>query len=248
MAEPTSLSPRADPLVAFFANWRPWLLGALLGTLLGWLLHLAFPPDFRARATVLADFNPEEAWALLPDRELSQLVFREADKLELLAWSDPVLEAVAAGEGVTVEELRSESLQLGHPADGGWHFYATHPSAGSAEAMASAWAEAFVEAARAAIALNPDLEAARAELTALAAAGAEFSDPEVQRLFQEIDALIEHSPGVSFYVDVYPIESEHLPAERAPSLATYLLAGSIIGALGLALLNLLGLVALPREG
>lgn len=231
-----------DTFTDLLANWRLWLLGALLGALLGWLAFQLVPPDYRARATVVMDLNLEESWQLIPDRELFQVTFRETEKLEALAWSDAVLSAVAAQFGdIDLQTLRREVLQMSQPADGAWRFYADHPEAARAEALAAAWAAAFVEAAQAARTVSADLESARAQLSALAADGAEFSDLEVQRVFQEINFLLEHSEGISFYTDPHLSQSEGILVGRAPSQASYLLAGSAIGALGLALLSLLGL-------
>ena len=236
------LMERNDTLTDLLANWRLWLLGALVGALLGWLTFQLFPPDYRARATVVMDLNLEESWDLVPDRELFQVTFRETEKLEALAWSDAVLGAVAAQTGdMDLQRLRREVLQLSQPADGAWRLYADHPDAARAVSLAAAWAEAFVAAAQQARTVSADLESARAQLSALAADGAEFSDVEVQRVFQEINFLLEHSEGISFYTDPHLSQSEGILVGRAPSQASYLLAGSLIGALGLALFNLLGL-------
>jgi uncharacterized protein involved in exopolysaccharide biosynthesis len=233
---------RKDTFTELLGNWRLWLLGALVGAVLGGLAYQVFPPDYRARATVVMDLNLEESWQLIPDRELFQLTFRETEKLEALAWSDAVLSAVAAEAGdVSLQTLRSDVLQLSQPADGAWRFYADHPDAARAEAIAAAWAEHFVAAVQAARTVSADLEAARAQLSAMSADGAAFSDIEVQRLFQEINFLLEHSEGISFYTDPHLSQSEGILVGRAPSQASYLLAGSAIGALGLALLSLLGL-------
>ena len=43
-----------------------------------------------------------------------------------------------------MEELRGEKLQLSQPAEAGWHFYADDADSQTADALASAWAEAFV--------------------------------------------------------------------------------------------------------
>src|SRR3990170_8372073 len=85
-----------DPLAAIFEAWRLWLLGALIGALLAWGLFQVAPPAYRARATVVVDNNLEEAWVYFPDRQLFQFLQRETERLEELAWSDDVMQAVAA--------------------------------------------------------------------------------------------------------------------------------------------------------
>jgi uncharacterized protein involved in exopolysaccharide biosynthesis len=52
-------SSSADDLVQLLQAWRFWLLASLLGGVLGGLAYIVFPPEFRARATVLVDFNME---------------------------------------------------------------------------------------------------------------------------------------------------------------------------------------------
>ncbi len=58
--------------------------------------------------------------------------------------SDTVLEAVTAEvQGVTLQQLRSGTLELSQPGNGGWHFYAQDRVSKRAAALASAWARAF---------------------------------------------------------------------------------------------------------
>lgn len=172
-----------DDLIGLLQAWRFWVLGGLVGALLGGVFYLVSPPDFRARATVVVDFNMEEAWPVDSDRELFYYLEREARKLEEVAWSDKTLARVAEEVGgVTVSDLRGGILELSEPADGGWHFYANDPDPARAEKIASVWAEAFVadvregiqtavalDAARKALELNPTDEALLARVSELEA-------------------------------------------------------------------------------
>jgi len=66
---------------------------------------------------------------------------RETRKLEEIAVSDTVLNAVTAQiSGTTVQQLRDQKLQLSQPGNGGWHFFADDRDPQRAGALASAWA------------------------------------------------------------------------------------------------------------
>lgn len=132
-----------DDLLRLLRAWRLWLLGALLGGLLGMAVYVLFPPEYRARATVIVDFNVEQSWPEIPDREVFYFLDRETRKLVELAWADDTLQAVAAQTDVDVATLRSGLLTLSQPSDGGWHFYADSADAVLAAKLASAWAQAF---------------------------------------------------------------------------------------------------------
>jgi hypothetical protein len=119
-------------------------LGALAGALIGAAVYYLAPPPYRARATVNVDFHLEQAWPQNTDREQFYYLERETRKLEEIAESDAVLNAVAAQVGgVTVRQLRAQKLQLSQPGNGGWHFYADDRDPRRAIALASAWALAF---------------------------------------------------------------------------------------------------------
>ena len=229
-----------DPLAAIFEAWRLWLLGALIGALLAWGLFQVAPPAYRARATVVVDNNLEEAWVYFPDRQLFQFLQRETERLEELAWSDDVMQAVAAKvDGIRVEELRAGILQLSQPSDGGWHFYADYIYPATAQTLAGAWAQAFVDAARAAVVASPELQASRAELNVEILGSAEPDAERIRALTQEIALLAEQTKGISVFTELYVSEGANLPIERSLSLSTYLLVGSVVGALFAPLLILL---------
>jgi hypothetical protein len=150
-------SPSLDDLIRLLKAWRFWVLGALAGVLLGTAIFYIAPPPYRARATVNVDFNLEEAWPEETDRRQFYYLERETRKLEEIAWSDDVMQAVANASGLDVVMLRGEALSLSQPADAGWHFYADDRDPARAEVLASTWALAFTEEAQDEIAAQVDL-------------------------------------------------------------------------------------------
>jgi capsular polysaccharide biosynthesis protein len=140
-------SPSSDDFIRLLKAWRFWLLGAILGTLIGAALFYIAPPPYRARATVNVDFHLEQAWPQNTDREQFYYLERETRKLEEIAFSDTVLNTVVSQvSGVTVQQLREQKLQLSQPGNGGWHFFADDGNSQKATALASAWAMSFAQA------------------------------------------------------------------------------------------------------
>ena len=117
--------PSIDDLIRLLKAWRFWSVGALIGALLGAGLYYIAPPPYRAHATVLVDFNLEQAWPQETDRQQFYYLERETRKLEEIARSDMVIGMVSEATGdITTQELRSGKLSLSQPAEGGWNFYA----------------------------------------------------------------------------------------------------------------------------
>jgi hypothetical protein len=140
--------PSLDDLVRLLKAWRFWVLGTLIGALLGAVFFYLVPPPYRARATVNVDFNLEEAWPEEIDRQQFYYLERETRKLEEIAWSDDVLQVVADANGLNIAALRDEMLLLSQPAEAGWHFHADDHDSARAESVASTWALAFTDGAQ----------------------------------------------------------------------------------------------------
>ncbi|HUI88910.1 MAG TPA: hypothetical protein VLX61_09305 [Anaerolineales bacterium] len=142
-------SPSSDDFIHLLKAWKFWLLGAIIGALIGTAFYYLALPPYRARASVNVDFHLELAWPQNTDREQFYYLERETRKLEEIAWSDSVLNVVASQvHGVTVDQMRSGKLQLSQPGVGGWHFFADDNDPAQAAALASAWAQAFASQVR----------------------------------------------------------------------------------------------------
>ncbi len=136
--------PSSDDFIHLLKAWKFWLLGALVGALIGAAIYYLALPPYRARASVNVDFHLEQAWPQDTDREQFYYLERETRKLEEIAWSDSVLNVVSSQvNGVTVDQMRNGKLQLSQPGVGGWHFFADDNDPKIADALASAWASAF---------------------------------------------------------------------------------------------------------
>lgn len=161
-------SPSLDDLIRLLKAWRFWVLGAILGAVIGAAVYYVAPPPYRARATVVVDFNLEEAFPQDTDRQYFYYLERETRKLEEIALSDAVMNQLSAEFGIPVEELRGGKLELSQPAEGGWHFYATDETVRQAVQIASTWARLFTDEVNAKVAasdgLNPFIRADMAQV------------------------------------------------------------------------------------
>ncbi len=144
-------SPSLEDLIHLLRAWRFWVLGVVIGALIGAAVYFIAPPPYRARATVNVDFNLEQAWPQDTDRQQFYYLEREARKLEELAWHDEIMSQLSSEFGIPMEELRIDKLQLSQPAEAGWHFYADDNDPQIAAALASTWAETFVQRVQAEI-------------------------------------------------------------------------------------------------
>jgi len=212
-------SPSLDDLIRLLRAWRFWTAGALLGGLLGAAVYFAFPPAYRAGATVVVDFNMEQAWPDNPDSQLFYYLDRESRKLVEVAESDPVLARVSAQSGISVLELRSGKLELSQPQDGGWHFNATDAQAGVATKLAAAWAEAFTAQVRQDIQVEVTLDATRKALVA------NPGDVKLQAAVADLEAK---SQGITPELQISLTQDKDLPVVRSTGRGSYVLAGAFI--------------------
>ena len=135
--------PSLDDLIRLLKAWRFWTIGSIIGALIGTAFFYLAPSSYQARATVLVDFNLEEAWPQETDRQQFFYLERETRKLEEIAESDEVLNELASNSSVPVNELRDGKLRLSQPAEGGWYFYAVDNNPETAQQLAASWAQAF---------------------------------------------------------------------------------------------------------
>jgi pimeloyl-ACP methyl ester carboxylesterase len=209
--------PSLDDLIRLLRAWRFWVLGVLVGGLLGAAAYAVFPPAYRARAVVTVDFNLEQSWPDDPDSQLFYYLDRESRKLVDVAKSDATLQAVAAKTGIPVLALRSGKLELSQPQDGGWSFYADDPQPDIAVKLAAAWAEAFTAQVRQGIQTEVALSAARKALDA---------NPTDEKLKSAVNTLETQSLGITPELQISLAQSKDLPAARKTGPGTYALAGA----------------------
>ncbi len=138
-------APSIEDLIRVLRAWRFWVLGALLGALIGAAVYTIVPPPYRAKATVNVDFNLEQAWPQDTDRQQFYYLERESRKLEEIAWSDEIMNQLSSGFGISAQDLRANRLHLSQPAEAGWHFHADDDDPQVASLLASKWAESFVQ-------------------------------------------------------------------------------------------------------
>ncbi len=213
----------ADDFDRLLKAWRFWLVITVLGGLFGSIVYGLLPPAYRARATVQVDFNLEEAYTPTSDKQAFYYLEREVRKLQALAFSDAVLQAVANEiGGVSATELRNGVLMLSQPGEAEWKFYAEDRDPQRAQALASAWARAFTAEVKEAAVASKVLQAFHAEIQAGCGQGC----AELEARLTELEARAQ---GISPYVEVGLLQVDRPPVSRKVSLATYLLAGALMG-------------------
>jgi capsular polysaccharide biosynthesis protein len=142
--------PSFEDLLRLLQAWRVWLGGAVLGAFFATILFFVAPPPYRARATVLIDFNVEQAIPqATSDLQINVYLQHETDMLIEVAWADSTLSPVASQTGTSIKDLRDKRLHLTQSTEGGWRFYADAPDQKSAVNIASAWAASFYNAIQA---------------------------------------------------------------------------------------------------
>jgi hypothetical protein len=215
--------PTLSDLQRVLNAWRVWLFAALIGGALGAFVYFVAPPPYRVQATVVVDFNIEQAWPVgeVSDRNVFYFLEREARKLEELAFSDAVLQPVAAANNLGLNDLR-QMLNLSQPADGAWHFYVDDPDSKFAQTVAAAWAESFVSKARAGIDTALQIDAAQKALA---------NNPGDAALQAQISQLQTQSLGITPYIQVSAAQIADAPFARRTPIGSYTLAGAAIAML-----------------
>ncbi len=215
------LPPSSDDLTRLFKAWRFWVVMTMLGGLLGAALYTIAPPPYRARGTVIVDFNIEEAWVPTQDKQAFYYLEREVRKLIEIAWSDAVMQSVADADGqATVGELRGGKLLLSQPREGGWVFWAEDENPARAQSLASTWAQAFNARVQDGVTASMTLQSFQAEIQN--GCGGDCANIEAQ-----IASLESRSLTVSPYIETSISQQADLPLSRRVNLSAYILTGAI---------------------
>ena len=218
-----------DPLSRLLSAWRFWVVMAAIGAMVGWIAFSVFPPPYRARATVVIDFNMEDMLPGFDPRKTFHFLDRETRKAEEIAWADDTLALVADQvEGASISELRSGNLLLSHPAEGGWHFWAQDDDPAKAQELAAIWIESFITNMGEAVELSAEVEDARDALAEIIHNDPEPDAEEVEKLTQYLLDVSESARGVSPYVGISLTQAANLPTERSLSLGLYIFTGSML--------------------
>ena len=218
-----------EKLIGVLQNWKVLLVAMLVGAALGQLVSMLFPPPYRARAVMVMDQNLEAVFPTESDREIFYFLERETQKLEAIAWSDEVLEPVAEQvKGYTLQQLRSGSLLLSQPYDGGWNMYGVSSDAETARTLANAWADSFTDAVRKGVENARLLQQAQEELGAIPAADLAQS-ARAKELNQLITRYQSSSMGIHPEIEVYRSEQKNIKVAPAVIPGAYVFVGAILG-------------------
>ena len=213
--------PSSEDLTRLLKAWRFWVLMTLLGGLLGAILYAVAPPPYRARATVLVDFNIEQAWVAASDRQAFYYLEREVRKLIDIAWSDEVMQVVSESDGAaSVSELRDGKLSLSQPREAGWSFWAEDEDPQRAQSLAAAWAQAFTARVQQGVTASMTLQAFQAEIQN----GCGGNCAEIESQIADLEA---RSLGVSPYIETSITQQTDLPISRRVGLDAYILSGAV---------------------
>ena len=223
--------PSENDFLSLLRAWKFWLFASVIGAVFGAGAYFIFPPDFRARATVVVDFNLEESLTEGNDRDIFYYLERESRKLVEIAWSDEMMEAVAQEfDNLTAYELRNEYLHLSQPQDGAWHFYADYPEPAQAYEIASTWAEYFNEKVQTAAINAFMLNSLKVSL--------ENGEVDLYNVEDDIRRLEARSLGISAYLETYISQKGIQQITRTASIGEYIFFGST----GMLFLSALGIL------
>lgn len=242
------LSKRGETLfVQILFSWQMWLLGALLGAIVGGILIFILPTQYRVHATVLVDQNTEEAWFATDEKNKFYYLDVENRKLEAVAWGDAVMHVISeVVPNVDVVALRNNQLKIVRQYDGIWEFHVIDKDREKAEQIAGAWAVAFSEEVMSSLEFQVELESLRAEYTIIQAEmlwEREYADnkvsPELRKAFLENDEFFKEivfsATGISPYVEIVPTSVKNLPYTEQPIGGIVLLGAVVSGALLMAI-------------
>ncbi|MEK6221318.1 MAG: hypothetical protein N2D54_03635, partial [Chloroflexota bacterium] len=187
------------------------------------------PPPYRARATLVIDFNLEDMLPGYEPRKTFHFLDRETRKAEEIAWADDTLSTVADKfGGVTVLELRSGKLALSQPSDGAWHLWAIDEDPEAAQELVSIWIDTFITNVRLAVELSGDVEDARAALAQAVYFTEDHDLEKIEKLTQELLSISETARGVTPYVGITLTQASQLPTERSLSFGLYIFVGAML--------------------
>lgn len=237
-----------DPLSRLLNAWRFWVVMAAVGAVLGWLAYSVAPPQYRARATVVIDFNLEDMLPGFDVRKTFHFLDRETRKAEEIAWADDTLATVAAEVvGTSITELRSGKLLLSQPAEGGWHFWARDADPTRAQELAAIWIDSFIVNMGEAVELSAEVEDARDALAEVVHFSEEPDPEEIEKLTQILIDVSESARGVSPYIGITLTQAANLPTQRSLSLSIYLFVGAMLFAMVSALFMLITTREYPTQ-
>ena len=224
--------------------WRLWVIGALLGGVIGLIYIFLFPSGYVATASVLIDLNAEEAIPAGMDSDVFLFFARETRKLQSLAFSDgvlsPLLEIIP---DTTLEELQEEILELNPPGEGEWHLLVIHDDPDKAIELVRLWTESFIEAIESKVEVAIELEVIREDIRI----EANKEEPDSLQIRRYVAALLEEmdlSSGITSYIEYDLAQKEGATVKPETSIAEAVLIGSFFG---FALVFIIGLFSVPRR-